>query len=132
MLQAVAPFDVDTFDPQPAFHEGFGVTYGRAHLRKTFRGDIEGEGAVEMLSARAGDGGAGYVALERITGAVHGHSGSFALLHIATMTSDGQWGKWIIVPDSGTQGLSGIRGEGRIEISDDGAHTFFLDYELGN
>jgi len=54
------------------------------------------------------------------------------LLHIATMTSDGQWGKWIIVPDSGTQALSGIRGEGRIEISDDGAHTFFLDYELGN
>jgi hypothetical protein len=126
----VAPFTLDEFDQEPPYHEDPGVAFARARIAKTFRGAIEATSSAEMLSVRGADGGAGYVALERISGTVHGRRGSFAVVHIGTMTGDEIWAKWPIVPGSGTGGLAGITGEGRIEIAPDGAHTFFLDYDL--
>jgi hypothetical protein len=126
----VAPFTLDEFDQEPRYHEDPGVAFARARIAKTFRGAIEATSSAEMLSVRGADGGAGYVALERISGTVHGRRGSFAVVHIGTMTGDEIWAKWPIVPGSGTGGLAGITGEGRIEIAPDGAHTFFLDYDL--
>ena len=131
MPQAVSPFVLDSFDSEPAYFEKDGVQFARSHIDKTFYGDIEATSSVEMLSVRTDAGGAGYVGLERITGKVHGQEGSFGLLHIGTMTEDDQWSRWPISPGSGTGALAGIRGEARIDIAPDGAHTLFLDYELG-
>lgn len=89
-----------------------------------------GTGSVEMLAAGGPSGGAGYVALERITVTIGGRAGSFALLHVGTKDAAGSWAKWPIVPGSGTGELAGIRGQGRIDIAEDGGHTFVLDYEL--
>jgi len=130
MPEAVAPFDLESFDQEPPYQEDSGVQYARSRIRKTFHGDVEATGTVEMLSAGSEDGGAGYVALERIAGSVHGREGSFAIVHIGTMTADDQWAKWPIVPGSGTADLRGITGEARIEIADDGSHTLYLDYVL--
>jgi hypothetical protein len=95
----------------------------------TFRGDIEGHGSVEMLAARA-DAGSGYVALERITATVNGKSGAFSLLHSGTMVGTVMWGRWPVVPGSGTGELRLIRGKGKIDIDAEGGHTFTLDYEV--
>lgn len=131
MPEAVAPFELDSFDQEPPYEEDAGVQYARSRIVKTFHGDVEATGTVEMLSAGSDDGGgAAYVALERIAGSVHGHEGSFAIVHIGTMTADDRWAKWPIVPGSGTAELRGITGEARIEIADDGSHTLYLDYEL--
>jgi hypothetical protein len=107
-----------------------GVQYARIRIAKTFRGDIEAQSTVEMLSVRAENGGAGYVAVERIAGSVHGRSGSFAVLHVGTMAGESQWARWPVVPGSGTGDLARISGEGRIEIAHDGAHQLHLDYEF--
>jgi hypothetical protein len=128
-VRAVASFTLDKFDPEPPFLESEGVKHGRVRIEKTFRGDIEGHGSVEMLAAQA-DGGAGYVALERITGAVNGRSGGFSLQHIGTAAGSEQWAKWPVVPGSGTGDLRTIRGEGKIDIDAEGHHTLTLDYEL--
>ncbi len=130
MPQAVSPFTLDTFEQQDPYAEDDGVSYARAAIAKTFSGDIEATSRVEMLSVRVDGAGAGYVALERVTGAVGARSGSFALLHIGTMASGEYWARWPVVPGSGTGELAGISGEGRIEIAPDGEHTFLLDYEL--
>ena len=130
MLQAVAPFELDSFDQEPPYQEDSGVLYARSRITKTFHGDVEGTSIVDMLLPGSEGGGAGYVALERITGTVHGRAGSFAVLHIGTMTADDRWAKWPIVHGSGTAELRGITGEARIEIASDGAHTLFLEYEL--
>ena len=82
---AVSSFMLDSFDEEPPFVEDPGVQYSRIRIAKTFRGDIEAQSTVEMLSVRAENGGAGYVAVERISGSVHGRSGSFAVLHVGTM-----------------------------------------------
>jgi len=130
MPSAVAPFTLDSFDQEPPYCEDGAAAYARARIAKTFTGDIAATSTVEMLSVQAGDQGAGYVAVERVHGAVHGRSGSFALLHAGTMRGDEVWARWPVVPGSGTGELAGIGGEGRIEVAPDGAHTFFLDYEL--
>jgi Protein of unknown function (DUF3224) len=128
-MRGVASFDLDSFDWEPPYRDEGGVQHARAHVNKTFRGDIEGRGSVEMLAAQS-QGGAGYVALEHITGRLNGWSGGFSLLHVATRDADGQWARWPIVPGSGTGDLTSIRGEGRIDIDAEGKHTFTLDYEF--
>ena len=127
---AVSAFVLDSFDEEPPYVEDPGVQYTRIRIDKTFRGDIEAHSTVEMLSVRAENGGAGYVAVERISGSVHGRPGSFAVLHVGTMAGESQWAKWPVVPGSGTEDLVRISGEARIEIAHDGAHQFHLDYQL--
>jgi hypothetical protein len=128
-MRAVAHFDLDTFDEDPPYHEEVGLRHTRARIEKTFHGDIEGHGSVEMLAARSADG-AGYVALERITGTVNGRAGGFSLLHIGTMAGADTWARWPVVPGSGTGALRTIHGDGRIDIDAAGHHTFTLDYDL--
>ncbi|MCH9681868.1 MAG: DUF3224 domain-containing protein [Deltaproteobacteria bacterium] len=129
-MKLSSTFVLDAFEQADPYDEVDGVPLARAEIRKTFSGDIVGTGAVQMLSARSADGGAGYVALERITGTIGGRKGSFALLHIGTMSDGATWGRWPVVPGSGTGELAGLRGEGTIEIHGDGTHAFHLDIEL--
>jgi len=128
--QAISPFKLDTFEPQPPYAQDGGVSYGRVLISKTFSGDLVAHSQVEMLAVRADPVGAGYVALERIEGSLHGKNGSFALLHVGTMLGDAPWAMWPVSPGSGTGELTGISGEARIEIDEAGAHTLFLDYQL--
>ena len=129
-MRAVARFDLDTFVEDPPHREEDGLRHTRARIEKTFRGDIEGHGSVEMLAARSADG-AGYVALEHISGTVNGRAGGFSLLHIGTMAGAETWARWPVVPGSGTGALRTIRGDGLIDVDATGHHTFTLDYELG-
>ncbi len=119
------------------FAKETGVDYGGLTLSKTFTGAIEGTSTVEMLYTRTPTengsyAGAGYVALERISGSVDGHRGTFGLLHISTVLgNEPPLSRYLISPGSGTGDLAGLSGVGLITIDDDGTHTLHLDYELG-
>lgn len=133
-----AAFVIDSQQPQALeLPKDTGVDFGGLRLAKTFTGAIEGASTVVMLYTRTpGQGGAfsgaGYVALERITGTVDGREGSFVLLHISTVLgNEPPLSRYLISPGSGTGQLSGISGVGLITISDDGSHALHLDYELG-
>jgi hypothetical protein len=130
MVTGISSFTLDVFESDDPYVVIDGVSYGRSRIEKTFHGDLEATSTVEMLSVRGDADGAGYVALETIRGTLGGRTGSFAVLHAGTMTSQDMWAKWPISPGSGTSGLEGITGEVRIEIAPDGAHTLHLDYEL--
>jgi hypothetical protein len=132
-----AVFVIDSQQPRTLdFAKETGVDYGGLTLSKTFTGAIEGTSTVEMLYTRtpAENGsyaGAGYVALERISGSVDGRRGSFALLHISTVLgNEPPLSRYLISPGSGTGDLAGLSGVGLITIDDDGTHTLHLDYEL--
>lgn len=127
---AVSSFVLDSFEEDPPYSQDPGVQYSRIRISKTFRGDIEGRSTVEMLSVRSDNGGAGYVAVERISGSVHGHTGTFAVLHVGTMAGEAQWARWPVVSGSGTGDLARLSGEGRIEMTAGGEHQLHLDYEL--
>ena len=106
------------------------VSLGRMSLDKRFEGDLVATGSGEMLTAITPvKGSAGYVAIERVSGSLHGRSGRFVLQHSGTMNRGGQQLSITIVPDSGTSELTGIGGVFKLEIKD-GKHFYVLDYSL--
>jgi len=116
--------------PQAAPNAADGVSLGRMSLDKRFEGDLVAVGKGEMLTALTLiKGSAGYVALERVTGALHGHAGSFVFQHSGTMDQGAQRLSIMVVPGSGTGALAGISGEFRIEISE-GRHSYEFEYSL--
>jgi len=74
-------------------------------------------------------GSAGYVAIEKVSGTLHGRSGNFVLQHNATMTRGKPALNIIVVPDSGTGQLAGLSGTMTISIAD-GKHSYRFDYLL--
>jgi hypothetical protein len=74
-------------------------------------------------------GSAGYVAMERVTGTLHGRTGSFVLQHNATMNRGVPQLSIMVVPDSGTGQLVGLTGTFDIQISA-GKHSYTFDYTL--
>ena len=103
---------------------------GRLVIDKQFQGDLEATSKGEMLAAGTEvSGSAGYVAIEKVTGSLHGHRGSFILQHTGTMTR-GE-GRLIVtvVPDSGTAELTGLSGTMSINITD-GSHLYEFDYDM--
>lgn len=119
-------FTVDLRPLTPAPAEGV----SRLSIDKQIHGDLEATSKGEMLSA--GDprqGAAGYVAIEVVTGSLHGKNGTFALQHTATMDQHGSKLSVIIVPGSGTGELKGISGTFDIKIAN-GQHSYDLEYAL--
>lgn len=117
-------------DPQDPVESGEGFSISRMSARKQFGGDLEGVGKVHMLTAGTDvkDSGA-YVAIERITGTLHGRRGSFVVQHNATMTRGTPQLTITIVPDSGSGQLTGIAGKMAIKIAG-GKHFYEVEYTL--
>jgi hypothetical protein len=125
---ATGPFDVKLV-PQPA---GEDAVLGRMSIDKMFRGDLEGTSKGQMLAFRSPvQGSAGYVAMEQVTGTLHGKSGTFVLQHGGIMTRGVGQLTVTVVPDSGTGELGGLSGAMEIEIAD-GKHSYRFDYTLGD
>ena len=115
---ATGHFDV-TLTPVP----GSPVT--ALTMRKSFHGDLEATGVGELLAVTgAVEGSAGYVAMERVTGALAGRQGSFALQHRGVMTRGRPSLLVTVVPDSGTGALVGLSGTMDIDAAKNHAYTF--------
>jgi hypothetical protein len=107
-----------------------GSPLGRMSLEKQFHGDLDATSKGEMLTAgTAIKNSAGYVAIERVSGTLHGKRGTFALQHNATMTRGEGKLAIIVVPDSGTGELTGLSGTLGIEITG-GKHFYTFEYAI--
>lgn len=103
---------------------------GRMTIDKTFSGDLAATSVGQMIAVRTPvEGSAGYVAMERVTGQLHGRKGSFALQHSGTMNHGTPTLTISVVPDSGTEDLAGLTGSMDIIIID-GQHAYVFDYQL--
>jgi hypothetical protein len=130
-LHATGPFDVKLSPQALAVADKVeGATLGRMSIDKQFHGDLEAGSNGEMLRAMSGTpGSAGYVAIEKVSGTLHGRRGSFVLQHNATMTHGTPALNIIVVPDSGTGELAGLSGTMAIVIAA-GKHSYIFDYTL--
>ncbi len=99
--RATCTFDITVWEAVE-YDDQDGVKLTRTHVAKTIQGDLEGQSTAELLMAGAPGGSAVYVGLERIVGRLHKKSGSFVLMHDASMSSDGQSLSLTIMRDSGT------------------------------
>jgi len=102
----------------------------RMSIEKQYHGELEATGVGEMLTVGGSvkDSGA-YVAVERVSGALRGRRGTFALQHSGTMTRGATRLTVTVVPDSGTDELVGLAGTMMIVIAD-GKHSYEFDYTL--
>ena len=126
---AVGSFEVKV-KPLESFNKDEGAMLGRMSIEKGFKGDLEGAGKGEMLTG--GDpksGSAGYVAMEQVTGTLHGKTGTFLLQHNGIMNRGEHALSITVVPDSGTGELIGLAGTLTIKI-EDGKHFYEFDYTL--
>ena len=125
--RAVGPFEVK-LSPQTPHHPDAGL--GRMSLDKEFHGDLEATSKGEMLvGSTETKGSAGYVAMERVTGTLHGRAGSFILQHSGTMNRGAPSLSVTVVPDSGTGELAGLSGRMAIVVVA-GKHSYEFDYAL--
>lgn len=129
IMRASGPFEVK-LTPQPAAPGIEAANLGRMTIDKRFSGDLEAHSLGEMLSAMGSvQGSAGYVAIERVTGTLHGKQGSFVLQHTGSMDRGAPSLSIHVVPDSGTDALTGLSGSMQIQI-EQGGHFYTFDYSL--
>src|SRR5262245_50418511 len=90
----------------------------RASVTKSYQGDITGEGKLEYLMMYRDDGSASFLGLERVVGSVGSRSGSFVLQHSGIFKGGVATVTLLVVPDSGTGDLRGLRGKGKFGVGD--------------
>jgi hypothetical protein len=99
-------------------------------IEKQFHGDLVATSTGQMLTGMTEVKGSGvYVAVERVTGSLHGRNGSFILHHLGLMVRGVPQLTVSVVPDSGTGELAGITGTLNIIIAD-GKHSYDFAYTL--
>jgi hypothetical protein len=125
------PFDVKVTPQKPDTQIARAAALGRLTIDKRYHGDLEAEAKGEMLATQTETkGSAAYVAFERVTGTLQGHSGSFVLHHSATMDRGTTHSSISVVPDSGTGQLVGLSGEMCIHIDPEGRHSYEFDFRI--
>jgi hypothetical protein len=127
---ANGPFDV-RIAPQALSSVAAASGLARMSIDKRFHGALDATSTGEMLAFRsATDGSAGYVAMETVHGTLDGRRGSFVLQHCSTMTRGAPTQSITVVPDSGTDALTGLTGRMIIDIATDGAHSYRFEFTL--
>jgi hypothetical protein len=107
-----------------------GPAVARMSIAKQLHGELEATSKGEMLAAGTSvKGSAGYVAIEHVTGTLHGREGTFVLQHTGTMTRGAPSLAVTVVPDSGTGKLTGLSGTMAIRI-EDGKHFYDFEYSI--
>lgn len=128
-IRAKGEFDVK-LSPQEPGPRGEDPAVGRFLLDKQFHGDLAASSTGQMLTAgTAVKGSAGYVAIEKVVGRLHGREGTFVLQHTGTMNRGAPNLAIAVVPDSGTGALEGIAGSMTIIITP-GRHSYEFEYSL--
>ena len=126
---AAGTFDVKLV-PQGPEDKTEGSTIAHLSIDKQYHGDLEAAGKGEMLTTTTSvKGSAGYVAMERISGTLHGRSGTFVLQHSGTMAHGTFQLSVTVVPDSATGQLAGLTGKLTGTVAD-GKHSYEFDYSL--
>jgi LDH2 family malate/lactate/ureidoglycolate dehydrogenase len=126
---ATGTFEVKTTPPDSAFKTEDNCL-GRMSTDKQFHGDIEAASQGEMLTAGSPVKGSGAcVAIERVSGALHGRSGTFILQHSGTMSHGAFQLDIKVVPDSGAGQLQGLTRSMNIIIKD-GKRSYDFAYTL--
>jgi hypothetical protein len=124
---AKGTFDVKLTPEQDASGES---VVGRMTIDKQFHGDLEGTSkGLMVMAGTAVQGSAGYVAIEKVSASIDGKSGTFYLQHHGIMNrGEGQLSV-MVIPDSGTDELTGLNGSMSIKI-EGGQHFYEFEYTI--
>ena len=128
--RATGTFEVKV-EPVPGESKEGRPSFPRLTLDKQYSGDLEGTSQGEMMTVNGTvEGSAAAVAIERFSGSLDGRKGSFALVHSGTMRRGAEFNMIIrVVPDSGTEQLTGLTGTLQIVIEGK-KHLYIFDFSI--
>jgi len=89
-----------------------GPTLAELRLTETLTGDIEGESPVRALQLLLDDKSAYQASMQRVRGTLGSRRGTFVLQGAEIVRNGKISATWFVVPGSGTDELTGLRGEG--------------------
>jgi hypothetical protein len=129
-MQAKGEFEVKR-TPQGELDMGGDARIGHMRFDKQFHGPLTANSVVQMLAVMSATPGSGaYVAIERIEGTLDGRRGSFFAQHNGVMARGKPSLDLTVVPDTGSDALTGLHGRIAIDIVD-GKHFYTFDYDFG-
>ena len=102
----------------------------RAHIRKSFHGDLSGTGNLMYVMTYLDGGFASFTGFEKVVGTLGGRIGSFVLRHTGFFDGEKATAEYEVVPGSGTGELAGISGTGGFSAGHADEHDMTLDYEV--
>jgi hypothetical protein len=118
-----ATFEIQSWDEQP-FDEWDDGKLTKASITKRYSGDIEGDAVLEYLLAYRPDGTAGFVGIERITGAFDGRDGALVLQQVGSFADGAAVATLTVLGGSGD--LAGATGDGDMVADPSGRVTLEL------
>ena len=131
-MEASGTFEVKVSPVEPSEIAKAADT-GRMTIDKTWTGALTGTSKGEMLTGITKENASmAYVAMERFTGSVDGHTGTFLFRHTAVMLNNQPRPEDLdiaVVNGSGTGELKGLAGRLEIRI-EGGVHHYTLAYKL--
>ena len=125
-----ATFKITSWDEEPFDEPGDGSKLTRAHVRRSFHGDLAGTGNLMYVMAYLDSEVASFTGFERVVGSLGGKTGSFVLRHTGSYQGDEATAQYEVVPGSGTDELTGLSGTGGFSAGHAEEHDMTLDYEV--
>lgn len=125
-----AKFKIISWDEEPFDEPADGPKLTRAHVKKSFHGDLSGTGNLMYVMTYLDGGVASFSGFEKVVGSLGGRTGSFVLRHTGSYDGEKATAECEVVPESGTDELAGLSGTGRFSAGHAEEHDMTLDYEV--
>ncbi len=130
-VRVTGSFVMKAWDEEPYQELEGGRKLSRAQVKKSYHGEIKGEGSLEYLMYYQEDGVVSFVGLEHISGSLAGRKGSFILQHTGTFKGDAVQIHLSILKGSGTRDLRGLSGEGEFSAGHETSYPMALEVDFG-
>ena len=128
-MHAKAMFKIVSWDEEPFDEPECGPKLTRAHVKKSFEGDLSGTGNLIYVMTYL-DGGASFSGFEKVAGSLGGRTGTFVLRHTGSYDGEKATTECEVVPGSGTDELAGLSGTGGFSAGHAEEHEMTLDYAV--
>ena len=125
-----ATFKIISWEEESFDEPEDGPKLTRAHIRKSFHGDLSGTGNLMYVMTYLYSGVASFTGLEKVVGNLDGRTGSFVLRHTGFFDGEKATAEYEVVPGSGTDELAGLSGTGGFSAGHAEEHDMTLNYEV--
>lgn len=129
-METTAKFKITGWDEETITEIAEAGKLTRAHVGKSYEGELEGEGKVEYLMMYRSDGSADFIGYEIVEADLNGRKGSFVFEHRGFFKEGVATDTWTIAEGSGSGGLSGIKGSVQFSEGHKEEYEVTLNYEL--
>lgn len=128
-MRAAVTFRILGWDEEPFDEPEGGPKLTRAHIRKSFEGDLVATGNLMYVMTYLDDSDATFLGFEKVVGTLGGRSGSFVLRHTGAYDGEKATATCEVVPGSGTGELAGLSGSGGFSAGHAEQHDLAFEYE---